>query len=55
MEDPVTKMKGAGGLKGQMLITCGGLTIANMKEHNDAQLLLLLLRYDGVSLTKLAE
>ena len=55
MEDPVTKMKGAGGAKGQRLIECGVLTIANMKSHDDNQLLTLVSRCEGVSLSKLTE
>ena len=56
MDNPVTKMKGAGGAEVKKLIEAGILTMAHLKEQDDAQLVTLLVdTVSGVSLAKLTE
>ena len=42
-------------MKSKLLIEMGVLTVADMKEHDDAQLLTLALRCKGILLVKLIE
>ena len=55
MGDSIKKLAGAGGAKGQKLVESGILTVANMKEQDNAQLLTLVSTLSGVSLSKLTE
>ena len=55
MNDSVKLLKGAGGTKGDKLISSGILTVANMKEHDDNQLLTLASTLSGISVAKLTE
>ena len=55
MGDSIKKLPGAVGAKGQKLVESGILTVADMKEQDDDQLLTLAPALSGVSLSKLIE
>ena len=55
MRDSIKKLPGAGGAKGQKLVENGILTVADMKEQDDAQLLTLASTLSSISLKSLSE